>query len=89
MILLNEGLSKLVKKEITKNYKEAKNGKADAQRFLGVMYHNGHSVEKNMEIALKWFTKAANQGNAAAQNDLGTMYANDDGIEQNTEVALK
>jgi len=49
----------------------AKQGDAEAQFNLGVMYHNGHGVSQDDKTAAKWFRLAAEQGDAAAQFNLG------------------
>lgn len=39
----------------------AKAGNAEAQYNVGTMYLTGEGVEKNLEVAFKWLSKAANQ----------------------------
>lgn len=51
--------------------KAAEKGYAQAQFYLGLCYHNGDGVEKNLSEAVIWFRKAADQGFAKAQYDLG------------------
>ena len=51
--------------------KEAKNGYADAQFNLGVMYATGEGVPKDDVEAGKWYRKTAEQGYARAQCNLG------------------
>lgn len=50
--------------------KAAEKGYALAQFYLGLCYHNGEGVEKNLSEAVKWYRKAADQGHAEAQNAL-------------------
>jgi TPR repeat protein len=50
--------------------KAAVQGHAEAQSYLGWMYHNGKGVTKNYQEAIKWYRKAAEQGNADAQKIL-------------------
>ena len=52
----------------------AKQGDADAQNNLGVMYEEGKGVSQDYETAVKWYTLAAEQGDADVQNNLGFMY---------------
>lgn len=54
----------------------ANNGMAEAQNMLGVCYYNGYGVEKNLDLALEWYTKGAENGNANAQYMLGLAYIN-------------
>jgi uncharacterized protein len=49
-------------------------GNAKAQHNLGAMYLNGQGVKKDVEKALRWFTKAAEQGLVVAQHNLGTLF---------------
>jgi TPR repeat protein/CHAT domain-containing protein len=60
---------------------KAKQGDAEAQNKLGLMYANG--VTQNDVEAVKWYRKAADQGHADAQFNLGVMYANGKGVTQN------
>ena len=52
----------------------AKQGDADAQFYLGLMYYEGQGVPQDYAEAVKWYRKAAEQGNALAQVNLGVMY---------------
>jgi hypothetical protein len=45
----------------------AKQGDADAQYNLGVMYHKGQGPLENHKPALKWFTLAAEQSEDGPQ----------------------
>lgn len=62
---------------------------ANAQRELGVKYHQGLGVAKDYPKALKWYRLSAAQGNAMAQHNLGVMYRNGQGVTQNHQEALK
>lgn len=39
---------------------------AEAQYYLGMMYHDGEGVEKNIDEALKWWKKAMKNGHQEA-----------------------
>ena len=67
----------------------AKQGNADVQFLLGLMYVEGKGVPQNYETALKWYTLAANQGNADAQHNLGVMYYDGEGVPQDYKTAIK
>ena len=58
----------------------AKQGDADAQFSLGVMYEKGEGVAQDNKAAVKWYTLAAEQGLADAQFNLGVMYVNGTGV---------
>ena len=60
----------------------AKQGNANAQFFLGLMYDKGRGVPQDDAEAVKWSRKAAKQGYARAQNDLGVMYNDGQGVPQ-------
>ena len=60
----------------------AKQGNAQAQYNLGVMYHRGLGVPQDYREAVRWFRKAAEQGSADAQGNLGVMYGNGKGVTQ-------
>ena len=66
--------------ELTLAYKEflaaAKEGHADSQFNVALMYEQGIGVEKDEKEAVVWYGKAASQGNAAAQFNLAVLYEN-------------
>ncbi|MGB5229168.1 MAG: tetratricopeptide repeat protein [Eudoraea sp.] len=61
-------------------YKEfltaAKDGHADSQFNVALMYEQGIGVGKDEKEAVVWYGKSASQGNAAAQFNLGVLYEN-------------
>ncbi len=61
----------------------AKQGVADAQYNLGVMYGEGLGVPQDYAKAVGWWRKAADQGHATAQYNLGVAYHNGEGVPQN------
>jgi TPR repeat protein len=65
----------------------AKQGDAEAQYNLGVMYANGDGGRKDLPAALKWFRVAASAGHAQAQYNLGVMYANGEGVRHSGREA--
>jgi uncharacterized protein len=66
----------------------ANDGDATAQFNLGLMYVNGHGVQRDDSAAALWFRKAAEQGYALAQSNLGTMYLYGHGMTQNDTEAV-
>lgn len=60
----------------------AKNGNAEAQYNLGVMYRAGRGIPQDYKEARKWYRLAAEQGNAFAQFNLGWIYASGKGVPQ-------
>ena len=56
---------------------------------LGVCYHRGDGVEKDMEQAIKWYRKAAEKGYAPAQYELGECYYKGEGVEKDMWEAFE
>jgi TPR repeat protein len=54
----------------------AKEGHADSQFNVAVMYEQGIGVGKDEKESVVWYGKSAVQGNAAAQFNLGVLYEN-------------
>lgn len=69
---------------ISKFWKEAVQGNADAQYELGNYYLYNDKFE-----AVSWYQRAAIQGHAIAQNDLATCYAMGHGMTQDLAKAAK
>ncbi len=67
----------------------AKQGYAEAQSNLGVMYDIGHGVPQDYAEAVKWYRKAAEQGYAEAQHNLGRMYVKGLSVPQDYARAAK
>src|SRR6478672_4830352 len=59
----------------------AKEGHADSQFNVALMYEQGIGVGKDEKEAVVWYGKAASQGNAAAQFNLGVLYENGRGTK--------
>jgi TPR repeat protein len=60
--------------------KAAKQGFAEAQNNLALMYVLGRGVPQDDAEAVKWFRRAAKQGYAPAQNNLGEMRRQGRGV---------
>jgi len=60
----------------------AKQGNADAQFNLGLMYDEGQGVPEDNMKAVHWYRFAAWQGHASAQGNLGAMYALGAGVKK-------
>ena len=71
-------------------FEKANSGDAEAQFILGTMYVRGKEVEKDINQAIIWFTKAAQQGHSYAQTALGMIYYyKDSGVKQDINKAIK
>jgi hypothetical protein len=66
----------------------ARDGDAEAQFMLGVLYDNGRGVLRDYDEARRWYHLAARQGSAKAQYNLGTMYENGRGVRRNYGLAM-
>ena len=53
---------------------KAKQGDADAQFNLALLYHHGAGTPEDTKQAVYWYTKAAQQGHVQAQYKLGSLY---------------
>jgi len=42
--------------------------------YVAKMYADGDGVEKNLPLAIEWYTKSAEQGSDASQTNLGALY---------------
>lgn len=58
----------------------AKDGNAEAQYVLGMMYRAGRGVTQDYKGARKWYRLAAEQGHPIAQFYLGWIYAGGKGV---------
>ncbi|BAS67713.1 MAG: sel1 repeat family protein [Gammaproteobacteria bacterium] len=53
----------------------AKQGDAQSQYELGLMYELGAGVDKDLSQAFEWYQKSAQQEQAKAQYNLGIFFA--------------
>jgi len=75
------------KKSLKLLHEAARDGVADAQLDLGVMYLQGDKVDKNIRIGLEYIQKAAVRRSTLAQYNLGVVYARGIGVEQDFDKA--
>jgi hypothetical protein len=62
--------------------KASEQGNAEAQQYLGTMYHRGQGVPQDYAQAALWWRKAAEQGDAEAQEKLGLSCSEGQGVPQ-------
>ncbi len=90
---LDEGLAAYQRGDYAAAIREwrplAKQGVAEAQYNLGIMYRIGQGVPPDYAKAVGWWHKAAEQGVAEAQHNLGLMYYNGRGVPQDYGEAIK
>ena len=65
---------------LTELYRKAEAGNPQSMYDLGLDYHFGKGVPKDVTQAVVWFRKAAEAGNDQAMNDLGVCYENGMGV---------
>ena len=65
----------------------AREGDADAEYSLGMMYARGQGVPKDYEAALSWFQKAHEKGHKGATYFLGKMYSTGVGVQKDSRAA--
>jgi len=66
----------------------AKNGHADSQHLLGLMYYMGRGVARDYKQAMTWHRKAALQGKADAQYVVGAMYYTGNAVPLDHKLAV-
>jgi TPR repeat protein len=76
-----------VETRIEKLLRASEKGKASAQSELGLCYHDGDGVPRDVRESLRWFLLAARQGNAQAQFYLGRAYGSGEGVPKDIESA--
>lgn len=52
----------------------AESGDLEAQAVVGLLYHLGLGIERDVNLAITWLEKAAKQGSGDAAHNLGTLY---------------
>jgi uncharacterized protein len=67
----------------------AEQGDASCQNLMGVLFSEGHGIQKNEPEAARWFRKAAEQGHGHACFNLGRAYQFALGVKQSNEEAAK
>lgn len=67
---------------------QATAGDAEAQNYVGEIYHKGLGTEPDYAKAAEWYAKAAEQGSKRAQINLGSLYESGLGVAQDMNKAL-
>ncbi|MDX1697774.1 MAG: trypsin-like peptidase domain-containing protein [Thiohalobacterales bacterium] len=65
----------------------ARQGHANAQLNVGLMYDAGQGMPVDHDRAVHWYRKSAESGLAAAQYNLGLMYLDGQGVERDSSEA--
>ena len=69
--------------------REAEQGRAVAQAYLGYQYQYGLGLPKNYVEAARWYFCAAEQGEPSAQFFLGQLYDRGQGVPEDPVEAAK
>ena len=77
------------KKEFQKLKPLAKQGNANSQVKLGIMYKHGRGVKQNYSEALRLFKLSAEQGNAEAMLKIGSIYKFGMGVAKDEKEAVR
>src|SRR5438552_5157461 len=67
----------------------ADSGYAPAETGLATVYDAGSLVARDVQQAVRWYTKTAQQGDWIAAFSLGRLYFLGDGVPQDTAMAKK
>jgi TPR repeat protein len=67
----------------------AKNGNAEAQYFLGVIYEEGKGTERDIPKSIEWYTKASENNNANSSYKLAWIYLIGEHLSQNLRKAFQ
>ncbi len=67
----------------------ARDGDAQAQTSLGIMYDNGEGAPEDDAEAVRWYRLAAEQGHVLAQSNLGLMYDKGEGVPKDDAEAVR
>ncbi len=90
--LLEQGLKALDNNDYEQAAKlfeqAAKQGNAEAQYWMGVLYDNGDDVYMNKETAVMWYRKSAEQGYVDAQVNLARCFGLGIGVPQDENQAV-
>lgn len=67
----------------------ANTGNVDAKAALGAIYFKGDGVDRNLQLAYRYFKEAADKGNARGLNGLGIFYEEGECVKKNIRKAFE
>lgn len=77
-VFYQSGISGFIEQDCIKSFdlinNAAAQGYQEAEFSLGVAYHKGCGVEKDLASAIKWYEMSANKGDLVSQFNLGALY---------------
>lgn len=63
-------------------FKDAMASDIQACFMLGLLFHEGFGVNKNIQNSFKWYSIAAEKGHPAAQSNIGSIYLGEKNFEE-------
>ena len=90
-ILLDEnpGIPPSPKEAFQRAQQSAEQGNGNGQLLLGICYHRGAGVERDLATAIKWYRLAAEQKNPGAAFTLAVLLENETGLAHDYAEAAK
>lgn len=70
-------------------FREADRGFANAQFYVGQMYHFGEGIPQSYKKAKKYYQMAAINGHASSRYNLGILYLQGKGVKQSDKKAVR
>lgn len=89
VILCQAALAQAHPKNLASIQASAEAGDSESQFQLGYKYATGNGVEKDPQVAVRWYMAAAERGHLVAAHNLGCCYATGLGIAENPQEAFK
>ena len=85
----NSGVPPAPKEAFQRARESAEQGNARGQNLLGVCYHRGAGVARDLAAAVKWYRLAAAQQEPAAASTLGIMLESGNGVARDFDEAAQ
>jgi TPR repeat protein len=89
VILCQAALAQVHPKSLASIQAAAEAGDSESQFQLGYKYATGDGVEKDPQVAVRWYMAAAERGHQVAAHNLGCCYATGLGVAENPQEAFK
>jgi len=67
----------------------AKRGDADAMYYVANAYEEGRGIQKDLNQAFEWYSKAAKQNQQGAQYKMGVFYESGEAVKQDIKKAME
>lgn len=88
-VMIDQGTAPGSKEQAIELFRQAAAQRsAGATASLGMMYASGRGVERDFDIAMRYYQAAARMGSAHGIEGIGVLYANGQGVTRNLGEAL-